>query len=129
MKFSTTYGFTYTFEQDVVENPFSATEFPGVRLAYDFWWLLTKTAEFNSDLIVDFNLDNTEDIRIDVVNSFPIKISEKLLFEPQTRILWRNDPALQEVPLFDMGGTQTGSVFVPLKKTDLVFTLALVLKI
>ena len=48
IKFKTDYGFTYTFQEDVHENPFLSSTFPGIRLAYDFWWKLTASTDFTS---------------------------------------------------------------------------------
>ena len=59
----------------------------------------------------------------------PIDISSVLAFKPSLRLLWRNDPALQLVPLFDSpGGTETGAVFAPLNKLDSFFNLSLLFK-
>ena len=129
VKFKTDYSATYTFQEDVVENPFVKTNFPGVRLGYDFWWKLTGSTEFTSVFVGDLNLDNTDDIRLDVKNSLPIAISSVLAFKPSLEILWRNEPSLTEVPLFNPDGSETGeSVAVPLKKLDSLFKVALVVK-
>ncbi|MDH3269139.1 MAG: DUF481 domain-containing protein [Ignavibacteria bacterium] len=78
VRFKTDYSFTYSFQSDVVENPFAKTKFPGVRFAYDFWYNLTASTDFESIFIADWNLDNTKDVRIDFYNALPIKISEVL---------------------------------------------------
>ena len=79
---------------------------------------------------MDWNLDNTDDIRVDFENSLPISISSKLAFKPSLRLLWRNAPALTEVPLERPDGTDTGDkVFVPLEELDTIFTVALVVKL
>jgi len=128
-KFSTNYGFTYTFQSEVVNNPFTKNEFPGIRLGYDLWWKITSTTEFVSDIAIDWNLDNRDDVRIDFLNSLPVSISEKMLLKPSLQLLWRNDPALTEVPLETAGGVPTGdTVLVPLEKLDTLFTLAFVIK-
>lgn len=130
VRFSTDYSVTYTFEQDVVDNPFVSSKFPGLRLGYDFWSQLTESTEFISDFILDWNLDNTEDVRIDFLNELPISVTEKLAFKPSLRLLWRNDPALTSVPLFEPDGTDTGNtVSVPLEELDAIFTIALVVKL
>ncbi len=130
VRFKTDYGVTYTFQSNVVDNPFINNSFPGVRLAYDFWWKLTGPAKFESQLIVDWNLDNTDDIRLDFSNALPIAISETLALKPALRLLWFNDPALTEVPLETPAGDSTGeNVLVPLEKLDSFFTLALVVTI
>ena len=83
-----------------------------------------------SEFLTDWNLDNTDDIRVNWYNALPISISSKLELKPALRLLWRNDPSLTEVPLFDGGGTDTGTtVLAPLDELDTIFTLALVLKI
>jgi putative salt-induced outer membrane protein YdiY len=129
VKFATDYAFTYTFEEEVVENPFTQSNFPGLRLAYDFTWSLTQTSSLESTLVSDFNLDNTDDIRVDWQNGLPIDISSVLALKPSIRLLWRNDPALAEVPLLDApGGTQTGTVFAPLKKLDSFFNISLIFR-
>jgi putative salt-induced outer membrane protein YdiY len=126
-RLSTDYAATYSFQEDVVDNPFIKSKFPGLRLAYDFWWQLTGSTEFESRLITDFNLDTTEDIRADFTNSLPISISSKLAFKPSLQLLWRNDPALSALELMAPDGTPTGeTVLVPLDKLDSFFTVALV---
>ncbi len=130
VRFKTDYSLTYTFQEDVIENAFIKANFPGVRLAYDFWWQLTSSTEFESKLISDLNLDNTEDIRLDFTNALPIAISSKLAFKPSLQFLWRNEPSLTEVDLFQPDGTPTGDkVLVPLNKLDSFFTVALVVKL
>jgi len=130
VRFKTNYSFTYTFQEDVIDNPFVKNDFPGVRLGYDFWIKLTASTEFTSELIVDWNLDNTDDVRLDFTNALPISISKKLLFKPKLQLLWRNDPALTEVELIDSSGMPTGEmVLTPLQKLDSFVSLALVVKI
>jgi putative salt-induced outer membrane protein YdiY len=130
MRLSTDYAATYSFQEDVIENPFIKARFPGLRLAYDFWWQLTGSTEFESKLTTDFNLDTTEDVRADFTNALPISISSKLAFKPSLQLLWRNDPALTQLDLMAPDGTPTGeTVLVPLDKLDSFFTVALVVKL
>ena len=129
VRFKTDYSFTYTFQEDVVENPFIKNNFPGVRLGYDFWIQVSSSAEFESTLLADLNLDNTDDIRLDWYNALPISISSKLAFKPSLRLLWRNQPSLTTVPLLDGSGAQIGEVSVPLQKLDSFFKISLVFKV
>ena len=130
VRFKTDYGFTYTFQEDVVENPFIKSNFPGVRYTSGLWWRLTQSTEFTSDLIVDWNLDNTDDVRADLTNALAVAISSALSLKPSLRLSWRNDPSLTEVPLVTGGGVPTGEVvLVPLEKLDTFFTIALVVRI
>ncbi|MGD2217071.1 MAG: DUF481 domain-containing protein [Gemmatimonadales bacterium] len=126
----TDYSATYTFQADVIDNPFVKTNFPGLQVSYAFWWDLTSSTEFESTLIADWNLDNTDDLRLDFTNSLPIAISAKLAFKPSLQLLWRNEPSLTQVALEDLSGLPTGdTVRVPLEKLDTFFTLALVVRL
>jgi putative salt-induced outer membrane protein YdiY len=130
VQFKTDYGLTYTFEQEVVDNPFLKSDFPGLRLGYELAWNVSASAEFESTLLADWNLNNTDDVRLDFSNELPISISDLFSLKPSVELLWRNAPALTEVPLFDSSGTATGeTVVTPLQKLDTLFTLAVVFKI
>ena len=129
-RFKTNYSVTYTFEEEVVSNPFTASRVGGVRLGYDYFDQLTESTQFTSTLTADWNLDNTDDVRVIANFGLPISISSKLAFKPALTLQWRNDPALTEVPLFDPSGTDTGDkVLVPLEALDMIFTAALVVNI
>jgi putative salt-induced outer membrane protein YdiY len=130
IRFKTDYSFTYSFQNDVVENPLVKNKFPGLRFSYDFWDKLTASTEFESILIVDWNLDNTKDVRADFINSLPITISEMFTLKPSLQLLWRNEPALNSVALYAPGSaTSNSTVTVPLKELDTLFALTLVVKI
>lgn len=127
-KLSTFYNFTYTFEEDVVENPFTKSDYPGLQAGYELEQKLTETARLESELTADFNLDNTDDVRIDWLNVLPVSLNSRMEIKPGLRLLWRNDPALEEIPLLDGGGNEVAKVLTPLDELDTIFTLALVIK-
>lgn len=129
VRFKTDYSFTYSFQSDVVENPFAKTNFPGVRFAYDFWYNLTASTDFESIFIADWNLDNTKDVRVDFYNALPIKISEVFTLKPSLQLLWRNEPSLTEIDLQDSQAQKIGTVLTPLKNLDSLFSLTLVVSL
>lgn len=123
-------GFTYTFQSDVFDNPLIKMNFPGVRLGYDLRSKLSATADFESSLVGDWNLDNTDDVRLNLVNAVSVNISSNLALKPALKLLWQNTPASTQANLFDNAGVPTGeTVLVPLYKLDSFFTLSLVLKL
>ena len=125
----TYYNFTYTFQDDVVANPFAAADFPGVQVGFTWKQRLTESTRLESDLVGDWNLDNTDDVRADWYNALPVSISSRLELKPALRVLWRNDPSFTDVPLVDGSGVGTGeSVITQLNEFDTIFTLALVVK-
>lgn len=127
-RFKTNYGVTYTIQKDVVERPDTDKNFPGARLGWEYWNQLTATSTFDSALLVDLNLSDTDDVRYDLTNSLAVNISEKLALKPSLQFLYRTRPSLASVSLFTPGGEATGdTVLTELEKLDTFFRLALVL--
>jgi len=127
MRFKTNYGATYTVQNDIVDDASTADSFGGVQLRADFWRKLTETTSFESLLIVDENLAQSEDLRADWTHSVLIDISEALAFRASLQLLFDNSPSLATVPLEQPAGTPTGAtVRVPLDEVDTRFTVALV---
>ena len=101
--------------------------FPGVRTGYDLRSTLSASTDFESSLVADWNLDNTDDLRLNLVNALSVSINSMLALKPSLKLLSQNDPSSTAVPLFT-GGVDTGNtVLVPLEKLDSIFTLSLVL--
>jgi hypothetical protein len=110
-----------------VADPDASSDFPGVRAGWEYWRQLTASTEFESVLTGDLNLEETDDVRADFLNSLTVSMSDVLALEPSLQVLWRNRPSLTEVDLFTTGGAPLGqTVLTPLDKTDLLFRLALV---
>ena len=129
-RFKTNYAVTYTFQSDVVENPFVKSSFPGLRTGWEFFRQATATTEFESTLVADLSLEETDDLRLDLTNSLNVAVSSALALKPSLQVLWKNLPSYTEVDLFTPGGTPVGTkVLTPLKKLDYFFKLALVVKL
>lgn len=124
---------TYTSEDPIV-GP--TNDFAGVRFGYDYVQHLSEKSNFYSTLVLDENLKNTDDLRADWYNAIEFSITELIFLKTSFRVLWRNDPLLEELPLFDTNGdpvlTPGGDqVTVPaqLDPVDTYFLTSLVLKI
>jgi putative salt-induced outer membrane protein YdiY len=128
-RFKTDVGATYTIQKDVTPAPGADDAFAGVRATIDATRRLTATAEFASILIADQNLETTSDFRADWINSVAVSISEGLALKTSLQLLYDADPANLSVPLFDTGGTQTGTVTTPGDEIDSVATLTLVIRL
>lgn len=127
-RFKTNYAVTYTIQKDVVERPDTDQNFPGARLGWEYWNRLTGTSTFDSVLLVDLNLSDTDDVRYDLTNSLAVNINQKLALKPSLQFLYRTRPSLASVSLFSPGGEDTGeTVLTELEKLDTFFRLALVL--
>lgn len=124
-KFRTDYGLTVT-RQDGVDG--LEDTFAGLRLSYDYLRKLTGTTTFISALILDENLEETDDVRTDWVNAVTVAVTKKVGLKVSLRLLADNLPSLVPVPLQFPRGVPTGeSVLLPAEKLDTIFTVALVL--
>ncbi len=122
--FKTDLGVTYTSQDDVVGD---SNSFAGLRLSWDGFRQLTETTKFETVLVLDENLDDTDDFRTDFTNSIAVAISQALALKASLQLLYDNLPSLVSIPLEGTGGTPTGTtVLASLDKLDSVFTLALV---
>jgi putative salt-induced outer membrane protein YdiY len=122
-------GLTYTDEQYTAGPPDSAS-FVGLRGGWDLSHQLLPTTKFIHTLIVDENLQETDDLRMDVSVGIQVSMSKKLALKASWRLLYDNQPALAEVPLYSAGGANTGlKVLAPYGKTDQGFSVSLVLSV
>jgi putative salt-induced outer membrane protein YdiY len=126
-RFSTGYGLTYTTQDDLVPTAGLQDSFLGAQLSYDYWRKINASTEFGSTLVLDQNLDETEDLRADFINWVSVSLSAKLALKVSFQALYDNLPALGVLPLEFPAGTPTGdTVTYELDTTDTILTTALV---
>ena len=118
-------GLTFTSQDDVVDDPATSNSFVGLRLTAEYRRKVTENSEFGSDWAVDGNGKDTEDYRADIVNSLAVSLSSRLAFKTSFTVQYDNLPSRREVPF---AAPNTGSVLVPLEKTDRHLSVALVIK-
>jgi putative salt-induced outer membrane protein YdiY len=129
-RFKTDIGGTYTIQKDVDPTPGQDEGFGGARITIDAMKQLSATTEFASVLIVDDNLEDTEDLRADWLNSLSVSISESLALKTSLQLLFDNQPSMIGVDLESPGGSSTGeTVLIDGEELDTVFTVALVIKL
>ena len=121
--FRTDYGLTWTRQDDIVDNLGIDDSFFGLRLGYDYLNQLTGTTSFSSILIVDANLDETDDLRADFTNAVAVSMTERLALKASLQLLYDHLPALVAVPV--LGSERT--VLAELDELDSLFTVALVI--
>ena len=123
--FRGTLGLTYTDEQYTVEDGRDGS-FVGARLGWDFSRKLFQNTTFTHTLLLDENLEETDDLRADAQFGLHVAMSSRLGLKVNWRLLWDNQPALAEFPLY-VGGVDTGvEVFAPYKELDQGFSVSLV---
>jgi putative salt-induced outer membrane protein YdiY len=123
-------GATYTIQKDVDPEPGADDAFGGLRMTVDATRRVSESADYSSQLAIDENLEDTEDLRADWINSLTLAINQRLAFKTSLQILYDHLPSNLRVPLFDGGGTPTGTdVLTPGDKVDHIVTLTLVIKL
>ena len=119
-------GITYTSEDSTVDDGGDGS-FVGGRVGWDFRHKLFETTTFTHSLIFDQSFEDGSDSRFDAQFGLHVAMNAKLGLKVNWRILYDNQPAFAELPLFTPGGVPTGStVLAPYKKTDQGLSVSLV---
>jgi len=84
---------------------------------------LTSSTDFETSLITDENLENTDDLRIDWGVNISVALAGGLAFKTH-QMLYDGDPPLVGVPLLD--GPSGTEVLTPNRDIDRFVTLSLV---
>ncbi len=127
LKFRTDYALTFTKQEDVAANPDVDDTFLGLRFSWAYSNRFGENTVYTNDLILDENIDETDDFRANMTNSVAVAINERLALKVSHQVLYDNEPSLVEVDLFDSSGNDTGeTVLIELDEIDTVFTASLV---
>ncbi len=127
--FKTDLGATYTVQKDVEPDPTRSDGFVGLRATIQGERALTETTNLATTLVLDQNLYDTDNFRLDWVASVSVVLTEGLAFKTSFQMLFDNDPALIGVPLLDVSDVLIGQVQVPSQKVDSFVTLSLVIQL
>jgi hypothetical protein len=115
-------------QKDVDPIPGKDEGFGGARLSIDAMRRLSGSAVYTSVLVVNENLEDTEDLRADWVNALTLSLSESLAFKTSLQLLYDRQPALLSVPLVDGAGVPTGlRASTPAEEVDNILTFTLVI--
>jgi putative salt-induced outer membrane protein YdiY len=126
LKFKTTYGLTFTDQEDVVENPTVDETFLGARVSWDYMNKLGANTTFTNVLVLDENLDETSDWRADMLNGLAVAMNDHLALKLGLRLLYDNEPSLELVPNVDGTGAPLAPVPYELEELDTILTISLV---
>ena len=126
-RFKTDLGGTFTVQEDV-QTPGENDGFGGIRVTIEGARTLTETTDFETEFVLDENLNDTDDVRFDWLSSIAVALTDGLALKTSYQLVFDNQPALLSVPLFT-GGTENGTVGVPSAQFDSLVTLSLVIKL
>ena len=126
-RLKTDVGGTYTIQKDVDPAPGADDGFGGVRLTIDGVRRISEGVDFTTLLLVDENVEDTEDLRGDWTNAIAVVLSGALVLKASLQLVYDNRPSLIEVPL--SGAPPGTTVLTPGEKLDRVLTMALVIEL
>ena len=132
-RFSTGVAVTYTSQNDVVDDPATEDTFVGVQFNALGERRFGDTYQhvFVSKLIVDENVQDTEDLRFNWDNSLAMAMNRRLALKVGAVLAFDNQPSFVEFPLFipTPQGLVESNVKVPgrAEKLDLTATVSLVI--
>ena len=142
---------TYTAQNEVIDDPETENQFAGVRFNLDGEKRFGTESQhaFTSNLIVDENVQQTDDLRANWQNALAAAISQKMQLKVGVQLAFDNAPALIDYPAsVALGGglfreaeaadiarvVPSGDVRVienklvaPAKKLDATFTVSVVI--
>jgi hypothetical protein len=103
----------------------------GLRVTSKYEHKFGETTTYWNETILDENLDETSDYRVNMINSVAVTMSDRLALKVSLQWLYDNEPAFEDVPVFDMDPSIPGAVLlgqVPrqLDELDTIFTTSLV---
>jgi len=125
--FRTYLSATSTTEHDVLDNPLEDSSFPGVRLSEKFQKTFSTGATLGHELVLDQNLDRTDDRRADMSLWVSFASGPHLALQAGAQLLYDWEPAMQEIPRFSAPFIYSGeNVRIPFKEFDKIFTTSLV---
>ena len=127
-RFQADLGLTYTIQKDVDPTPGADDGFGGYRFSAEAVKPISETSRLQSELVLNNSFSNSDDVRVDWLNSLSVAVNSTLALKTSLQLLWDNVPALISVPLETTGGTPTGTnVLTPSDDLDTVLTLTLVI--
>jgi len=122
-RLKTSYGLAYVLEETVDEQPGGADDnYPAVALSLDHMQKVTETSTYTQAMAVNFNLDESDDFRVDWKHGFSVSVSGRIAVKLGLHLQYDNAPSFDRLALAD--GT---AVYYELDELDTIFTTSLVI--
>jgi len=117
-KFRTDYAASWTKEENFPDNP-DVDDYFGVRVSDSLAWKISANTLFTNDTIINENLDETSDFRVDMTNAIGVAMSNHLALKVSLQWLYDNEPAALAI-------SDSGEVLREADDLDTIFTASLV---
>jgi hypothetical protein len=125
-RFRTDYGVSVTHQIPTVGEE---TTFAGLRLSADVMRKLSASTTLTHLTILDENLDETDDLRLDSLTALAVSMTDRLALQVSLKLLFDNLPSFVEADLISPSTGLPVGILVPIQaeKLDTLFNVALVL--
>jgi hypothetical protein len=97
LQFGTQYGLSWTDRREDQVDPLKSETFPGWRFSWDYLNRWGRNTIFESDWIVNGNIDELDDYSSSMINSIAVSMNERLALKVSLQWLYNSKPALQDV--------------------------------
>ena len=99
----------------------------GYQLFYEFDMKVSDSTDVDSSMTVDGSIMSMGNYRFHWANGIGVAINDRIALKASLRLVYRNNPALEEIDLEGPSGAVLGNVIVSKKKLDSGFTTSLVI--
>jgi putative salt-induced outer membrane protein YdiY len=120
----TGYGFGYSAGSMTFDG---SSNYFGYQLFYEFDMKVNDNTDIDSSMTLDGSIMSPSNYRFHWANGIGVAINERIALKASLRLVYRNDPAQEEIDLEDLSGAVLGNVIVSKKKLDSGFTTSLVI--
>lgn len=125
---------TYTNQEEVRPDPADPDKpnpFAGVRLTMDGEKRFgdRKQNTFTSNLIVDENVQDTDDLRFNWQNAISVAMNQRLALKLGAQVAYDHQPQLIDIPLILPNGADGGQVAGLADELDVAVTMSIVINI
>ena len=126
--FETSLGLSAIHQSDQVADPDVETASLGLRFDVRAQ-ARYRAADLTLVSASTWNLRNTDDLRLDVIGSAALPLSQRLAFRTSVQTLFDSRPSLERLSLFPVPGEPpVGTVVTPRRRIDLIILAALVIR-
>lgn len=131
LKFSTTYGLSYTDREDEIPDPLKDDSFLGFRFGWEYLNKWGKVTTYRNTWNFTNSLSDTSDYYSDMVNSISVAINQRLALKVSLQWLYNSVPGLDDVTLFVIDPetglrVEVGEEQIRRERLDTIFSTSLV---
>jgi hypothetical protein len=97
LRFSTSYGLSYTDREEDTVDPEKDDNFAGLRFSWDYMNGFGKSAIYENDFTSNVSVKDISDYTLKMDNSITVSMTSHLALKVSLQWIYSNEPALEEV--------------------------------